>query len=73
MLQIAEVLCQPLNGFNPHPTRRADATAADDTVTVVERFNPHPPRIADATPTVRSSVSVRTISILIRPGGRMLR
>jgi len=63
-----------LSSFNPHPTRRPDATGAR----AVRRdrdpgFNPHPTRRPDATkPTVQKS-KLQIVSTLIRPEGRMRR
>ena len=60
--------------FNPHPTRRPDATRTQYTAPdrPLEGFNPHPTRRPDATrPGAVHRVVRCHVSILTRPEGRM--
>ena len=60
--------------FNPHPTRRPDATSGrlPPTPSSPTSFNPHPTRRPDATLVDwRRSVQKGEVSILTRPEGRM--
>ena len=58
--------------FNPHPARRPDATLPN---TCAESrscgFNPHPARRPDATVASGDDITGLSVSILIRPEGRM--
>src|SRR5437588_20265 len=64
----------PPSSFNPHPTRRLDATVCRDfQYADTPGFNPHPTRRLDATcPEVVVPLAV-CVSILIQPEGWMLR
>ena len=64
--------------FNPHPTRRPDATVMTSVlgrwVAMTRCFNPHPTRRPDATLLfILDEGDAVPVSILIRPEGRMRR
>ena len=57
--------------FNPHPARRPDATLEYDSIRN-HGFNPHPARRPDATSGRPRGLKIHhSVSILIRPEGRM--
>ena len=59
------------SGFNPHPARRPDATIRRVFLSCLPScFNPHPARRPDATTSALDGAR-STVSILIRPEGRM--
>ena len=60
--------------FNPHPTRRLDATCRVAALFLHHyRFNPHPTRRLDATLCASRSRDIHRVSILIQPEGWMQR
>ena len=69
-LQRLQGLCR----FNPHPTRRPGATRSRSPIRrPLSRFNPHPTRRPGATFVLNGGVfSISGVSILTRPGGRVL-
>src|SRR2546422_1081725 len=73
LLENAYFSTNPLS-FNPHPTRRLDATCHPPSHCYhTSGFNPHPTRRLDATTaTCPECGAPEGVSILIRPEGRML-
>ena len=64
-----------LPGFNPHPAFWPDATTIVSrySVQILMGFNPHPAFWPDATNQVGFNEDGTSVSILIRPEGRMQR